>query len=181
MSDRDRYVPTPEELEEGKLKKRKRDGDQDGEAEEPKRLLNFLRRRTGVGKRRKYEEAESKKVDPKARSSASEDAGSETTEASPVAEPAGNRVRSVRVRRRETKTVTPLYPPNSPQAVFHQKATSKGHKMGQLGRVANSPNWTAVCEACGMDGELVVQYDENYANQTYELPRGGVIERTCPE
>ena len=181
MSDRDRYVPTPEELEEGKLKKLKRDEGQDGEAEEPKRLLNFLRRRTGVGKRRKYEEAESKKVDPKAPARALDDADLEATEASPLGKPAGNRVRSVRVRRRETKTVTPLYPPNSPQAVFHQKATSKGHKMGQLKRVPNSPNWIAACEACGLDGELVIQHDENYVNQTYELPRGAVIERTCPE
>jgi hypothetical protein len=52
--------------------------------------------------------------------------------------------------------------------------------MSQLQRVPNSTNWTANCEVCGSDGELVIQHDENYANQTYELSRGPVIERRCP-
>jgi hypothetical protein len=181
MSDRDRYVPTPEELEEGKLKKRKRDeGRKEGEPEDAGRIRTFLHRRIGVGRRRRYEEVESKPVPPRTRSTNPQAGDPQAREESVGSEPQGTRVRSVRVRRRETEKVAPLYAPNSPQAMFHDKVTAKGHRMSKLERVSNSPNWTARCETCGMEGDLVIQYEDNFANQTYEIARGTAIERTCP-
>jgi hypothetical protein len=183
MRDRDRYIPTPEELEEGLLRRGERKQQKDGIAEEkpPRRRTSLLRRRKGVGKRRIYEESESrtKSLEPSAEPSKS---ANQTAKTVGPPDSGSTRVESVRIRTRHArpkKSEIP-YAPDSPQAMFHGKAMAKGHVMSALEHIPHSTNFSAACMVCGMTGELVIQQEENYANQTYEFARGPAVERTCP-
>ena len=181
MNDRDRLIPTPEELEEGSLKRgepRSRSGEAKGE--QSKRRRTLFQRRKGVGKRRIYVEPEEMGDLRKPSTDEPHKQGEAAVNSPRKDQAAGTRVESVRVRRREVKIVTPAYAPNSPQAMFYEKAAANGHNMGELETVPHTTNWSASCLICGCDGELVIQYEDNYANQTYEFFRGQAIERRCP-
>ena len=187
----ERIVPTPEELEQGLFERRRRraDSEPDGAREtKPRRGLTLFRGR-GVGRRRKYvkvdrlrgssddrgevEDSTQTQVPPAPESRLIESDAERSTEM---------RVRSVSLPTRRRKAPEPeKYQPYSKEAQFYEKATAKGHQMGALDRIPNSTNFEAVCERCGMRGELVVEFEENWSNLANHHFRGPAINRTCRE
>jgi hypothetical protein len=195
MSDeKERFVPTPEELEEGALQRRRRkSADRGDEAveEKPRPKFSLLRGR-GVGRRRKYVKVDD--VEASTRSAEATEAASAATEAPPATtqpttgpqpvqgvqpQEAAQRVKSITVPARKPKAPRPKYEPYSKEAQFFQKATDKGHQMGDLVAAPNSTNLEAFCNRCEMRGELVVVREENYSNVTNHHFRGQAINRSC--
>lgn len=186
----DRWVPTPEELEEGVKARRRRDrGASEESVEKPKQKRFSLLRKLGVGRSRRYVEVEPSRATPKSRESVEGDRAAETpsqergtTRNDPLTpESEGRRVESVRLPKRTKKPAKPKYAKYSKEARFYTAAERNGHQMGELEPVPHSSNYYSRCTNCGLEGELVIQHEENYANQTYELPRGPAIERRCTE
>lgn len=185
----ERIVPTPEELEQGVLERRRRrsDGDGDRVSEvKPRRRLSLFRGR-GVGRRRKYVTVDratnstgvTKEADGPTQPVV--EPVEETKAPAPTSETAGGmRVRSVSVPTRRSKApAKDKYEPYSKEAQFYRKAIDRGHQMGKLVPVSNTTNLEAVCVRCGMRGELVVVFEENWSNVTNHHFRGPAINRTC--
>lgn len=183
MSERDderrNRIPTPEEVEQGNpASSRSRDSSADKGPDARNGLFRRLRRRGSVGRKRTY-------VEPM-------DASGSTDTALPSPDPVVSpeedrpkdnevRVRSVKMPSRTTDVPNRSHQGSSPATRFNEQAEAKGHRMGALFQDPDRDDTRiAVCENCGLSGELVTQREENYANVLWDFARGAAIERTCP-
>lgn len=194
--EKDRWIPTPEELEEGKRKRRQLDREVEDSTTQEKETKGFsLLRRLGVGRKRKYVKVDQQRSAPKTaqqkqtQPSDREGEGEIVEPLRPQVDretedrpsPKARRVESVSIPKRRKAAPEPKYPPYSREARFLAKATAKGHRMGELIPIPHTTNHSSTCSNCGFEGELVIQHEDRWADQTYELFRGPAIERRCPE
>ena len=207
MKDKDeRLIPTPEEIEAGELTRRRAAKDAKEFVVEKTEKRGFsLSRGRNVGRRRKYvkvkrrsgSQADGERVDsatsaPDEQESAVENRPSSPSvaEKEPQEEPArdghrqppasdGSRVESVVLPPRRPRPAGPTYGAYSKEAQFMIKAAAQGHRMGGLVQIPNSDSFEAQCLNCGANGEIVVEYEENFANVSNHHFRGRAINRRC--
>lgn len=201
----ERYIPTPEELEQGVRARKRRESDREVAPESRIPLRAKLFRRGKVGWNRKYVEPSAPVAGAVEFSSASAippappsaqvlpdhlpDPESEPavdfpneTENLGSTEPEVQTIRSLKFRQPKTKAypapATPQFDPYSPEGRFHASASAKGHAMGGLSRVVGSDNLAAKCGRCGMHGEIMVETEVG-GGPSWEHFGGSAIENRC--
>ena len=197
-SSEDRFVPTPEEVEAGQLRRRARGKEEREAPPRPRKGLRRFIRGKGVGARRRF-------IDPDSEDSPAVSDSAEETKSGDVSPESGKRpdvaegfaspeleevdgpeqkdgdTPASKRRRIRKVTVRPSRPPAPPeedlpveQRDFYAKTARKGHDMGPL------TGGSAKCMKCGEEGHIVIQAYDNWPGSVtnYHL-LGRALRVTC--